>query len=123
MRVKLGENLPARLADALAALGHDVDTVPNEGLQGNADPDIWDAAQRSQRFLVTQDLDFSDLRKFLPGSHHGILLVRLRHASRRYLTERIRQIFETEDVESWGGAFVVCTESKIRARRPGTSGR
>jgi hypothetical protein len=34
-------------------------------------------AQRAGRFLVTQDLDFSDVRRFEPGSHHGLLLVRL----------------------------------------------
>ncbi len=123
MRVKLDENLPVRLAEELAALGHDIDTVPDEGLQGKPDPDIWGAAQRSERFLITQDLDFSDLRKFMPGSHHGLLLVRLRNASRRRLNQRIRQIFENEAVEGWSGAFVVATESKIRVRRPETSSR
>jgi hypothetical protein len=33
--------------------------------------------QESQRFLVTQGLDFSDTRRFSPGMHCGILLVRL----------------------------------------------
>ena len=47
MRVKLDEDLPARLAHELAALGHDVDTIPDEGLQGKTDPDIWAAAQQS----------------------------------------------------------------------------
>ncbi len=123
MRIKLDENLPVRLAHELTALGNDVDTVPNEGLRGEADPEIWDATQRAQRFLITQDLDFSDLRKFAPGSHCGILLIRLRDPSRRHLTERVRQVFATEAVESWTGAFVVGTESKIRVRRPEKSGR
>jgi predicted nuclease of predicted toxin-antitoxin system len=34
MRIKIDENLPARLADALQAHGHDVDTVTGEGLTG-----------------------------------------------------------------------------------------
>jgi hypothetical protein len=34
--------------------------------------------QASQRFLVTRDLDFSDVRTFAPGTHRGLLLVRLR---------------------------------------------
>jgi predicted nuclease of predicted toxin-antitoxin system len=123
MRVKLDENIPARLAHDLAGLGHDVDTVLDEELQGSADPDIWNTAQKSRRFLITQDLDFSDFRKFTPGSHCGILLIRLRHPSRHHLIERIRQIFANEVVESWTGAFVVGTDSKIRVRRPETSGR
>ena len=34
MRIKLDENLPAGLVPLLAALGHEVDTVPAEGLVG-----------------------------------------------------------------------------------------
>lgn len=60
MRIKLDENLPAILASDLARLGHDIDTVPREGLKGHLDTEIWEAAQRAWRFLITQDLDFSD---------------------------------------------------------------
>jgi hypothetical protein len=37
MRIKLDENMPASLVLALQALGHDVDTVPGEGLAGEPD--------------------------------------------------------------------------------------
>ncbi len=40
MKLKLDENLPARLAGELSALGHDVDTVPDEGLKGTPDPRV-----------------------------------------------------------------------------------
>jgi predicted nuclease of predicted toxin-antitoxin system len=82
MRIKLDENLPYGLVVELSALGHGVDTVPQEGLTGQADDAVWSAAQLSQRFLITQDLDFSDIRKFTPGTHHGLLLVRLQQAGR-----------------------------------------
>jgi len=32
MKIKLDENIPASLSTRLAALGHDVDSVPEEGL-------------------------------------------------------------------------------------------
>jgi len=44
VKVKLDENLPARLVWLLAELGHDADTVPQEGLAGRPDADIWAAA-------------------------------------------------------------------------------
>jgi predicted nuclease of predicted toxin-antitoxin system len=69
-------------------------------------------------FFATQDLDFSDLRRFAPGTHHGILLLRLQNPTRRELDARIRAIFETEDIEAWIGCFVVATDHKIRIRRP-----
>ncbi len=77
MRVKLDENLPQRLAPALVNLGHDVDTVAHEGLQGSEDERLWLEVQAAQRFLITRDLDFSDERRFPPGSHAGILVLRL----------------------------------------------
>jgi predicted nuclease of predicted toxin-antitoxin system len=38
VKVKLDENLPARLVRLLAELGHDADTVPQEGLQEDRTP-------------------------------------------------------------------------------------
>ncbi|WP_376753452.1 DUF5615 family PIN-like protein [Candidatus Nitrospira allomarina] len=35
--MKLDENLPVRLARALEKLGHDTDTIPEEGLTGRSD--------------------------------------------------------------------------------------
>lgn len=51
MRIKLGENIPARLRAGLSNLGHDVDTVIDEGLTGKDDETVWSTAQREQRVL------------------------------------------------------------------------
>ena len=118
MRIKLDENLPTSLVEALVQLGHDADSVQQEGLQGSHDPDIWAAAQAAKRFLITQDLDFSDVRQFEPGTHHGLLLVRLANPNRRALRSYIEALFRAEDVERWVSCFVVATDTKIRVRRP-----
>lgn len=118
MRIKVDENLPVGLGTILHNLAHDVDTVTQEHLSGRSDLDIWHATQREQRFLITQDLDFSDVRKFAPGTHNGILLVRLRSPDRQSLLRRVFEVFEHEDVNSWARCFVVATERKIRVIRP-----
>lgn len=41
-----------------------VHTPQQERLIGHADQEIWQAAQKESRFLITQDLDFSDSRRF-----------------------------------------------------------
>lgn len=46
MKIKLDENMPVTLARELRGLGHEVDTVPQEGLAGRDDEEIWAAAQR-----------------------------------------------------------------------------
>ncbi|MEX5217147.1 MAG: DUF5615 family PIN-like protein [Nitrospira sp.] len=71
MKLKLDENLPAQLHSILHKLAHDVDTVPHEGLAGRDDVTVWTAAQDAGRFLITQDLDFADIRRYAPGSHQG----------------------------------------------------
>ena len=118
MKIKLDENLPDRLVSVLTGLGHDVDTVRAEQLTGRSDPDVWSAAQAAQRFLITQDLDFSDIRRYTPGTHAGLLLVRLTRPGRKALFERVSTVFQTEKIEDWTGCLVVATEQKIRIRRP-----
>lgn len=120
MKVKLDENLPQQIASVLESLGHDVHTVHDEALIGCPDEEIWRTCQREQRFLITQDLDFSDTRSFAPGNHHGILLVRLQSPAREALIARVVDVFRTEDVTKWAKCFVVASERKVRVRRPRT---
>jgi predicted nuclease of predicted toxin-antitoxin system len=118
VKIKLDENLPDRLVAVLIGLGHNVDTVRIEQLTGRGDADVWSAAQAAQRLLITQDLDFSDVRRYAPGTHAGLLLVRLTRPGRKALFERVSTVFQTEKVEDWTGCLVVATEHKIRIRRP-----
>jgi predicted nuclease of predicted toxin-antitoxin system len=119
MRLKLDENLPAILVPDLVALGHDVDTAVDEGLGGHDDPSVWAAAQEAGRVLLTQDLDFSDVRAFVPGTHHGLVLVRLRQRSRARMYARVLAAFKSDDAASWDRCLVVIGDSKVRVRRPG----
>jgi len=118
MKIKLDENLPFRLFGILSELGHKIDTIPQEGLKGSNDQQIWEAAQRSGSFLITQDLNFSNINLFKPGTHYGLLLIRLRDPGRDALLKRIQTIFQSEEVEGWQGCFVVVTVHKIRVRHP-----
>lgn len=118
MRIKLDENLPASLAAILTTLGHDVETVVEEQLSGCNDQNLWEAAQKESRFLITQDMDFSDVRRFRPGDHCGILPIRLRSPDLRSLIHQVEQLFREEDASTWGGCFVVVSDRKVRVVRP-----
>jgi predicted nuclease of predicted toxin-antitoxin system len=116
MKIKLDENTPTRLAPLLREYGHEVDTVPEEHLGGASDQRVWQAAAQESRFLITQDLDFSDSRRFTAGTHSGLLLVRLREPGAAALTEAIRAI--AAEIADWPGCFVVLTDNKVRVKRP-----
>ena len=106
----------ASLASLVAARGHDVHTVPDEGLSGRPDADIWRAACDEGRFLITQDLHFSDARRFAPGTHAGVLLLRLREPGAQALLAAVAAV--AEELSSWRTCFVVLTENKVRVKRP-----
>jgi predicted nuclease of predicted toxin-antitoxin system len=55
MNIKLDKNLPLRLVTRLKDAGYDVQTVHDERLVGHSDTEIWQAAQKESRFLITQD--------------------------------------------------------------------
>ena len=117
MNIKLDENLPAGIAERLDALGHDVDTVPDEGLEGRPDTDILEAAVSAGRFLVTQDRGVSRLLVEATPGHPGALLVRLRHPGRTSLTRKVVEVLSRADSETWRGCVVVATEARVRVRR------
>jgi predicted nuclease of predicted toxin-antitoxin system len=118
MRIKLDENIATSAADRLRELGHDVHTVIEEELSGHVDSEVWAAAQREGRFLITQDLDFSDQRVFAAGSHAGVLLVRLPDAEQWRISDYLVAWFSAPDASTWERCFVVATPTKVRVRRP-----
>ncbi len=118
MRLKLDENIATSAAVRLRDLGYDVHTVLDERLSGRPDHEVWTAAQAEERFLVTQDLDFSDLRRFVAGSHAGVLLVRLPDAEQWRIADYLAGWFSAPDASSWERCFVVATPHKVRVRRP-----
>ncbi|MEO5333649.1 MAG: DUF5615 family PIN-like protein [Magnetococcus sp. YQC-5] len=118
MKIKLYENIPVLIAPFLESFGHDVDTIRDEGLLGANDSVVWEATCREKRFFITQDLDFSDDRKFPLGTHTGILLVRLANPSLPKLMQRLQEIISTNRIETGSGCFITVAEKKIRIRRP-----
>jgi len=55
--------------------------VPDEHTGRRDDDVVWVAVRAAGRFLVTQDLDFSDARKYAPGTHHGAIAGEAQEAS------------------------------------------
>ncbi len=76
MKLKLDENISRHLKNRLEQQGYDVMTVADEGLLSQPDTMIAKAVKEEERFLLTLDVEFADLRKYSPGSHPGIILFR-----------------------------------------------
>ena len=77
MKLKLDENLGRRLAALFRQQGHDVSTVPAQGLCAAHDRVLIETCRREHRCLVTLDLEFGNSLLFRPSAYAGIAVLRL----------------------------------------------
>lgn len=118
MKIKIDENLAKAHRRILEAAGHDVADVHDEQLAGASDDVLWSHVCEEGRLLVTLDTDFSDVRRFLPGSHPGILLMRTTHPSVSAVSMILRRVLEERELASVAGCLVVADEVRTRVRGP-----
>ena len=117
MRFKLDENLPVAAKSVLNEHGHDALSVHDEDLGGRSDEVVSDAARVEGRVLITFDLDFADERAYRPGSHAGIVVLRLRSQHSAAVVSVLEQIVSSQDVEGFAGSLVIVTDATVRVRR------
>ncbi|MSP13382.1 MAG: hypothetical protein EXR62_10560 [Chloroflexi bacterium] len=120
MRIKIDEDLPRDVATLLRARGHEAITVVEQGMGGWKDPALWQVIQHEERFLVTADKGFADVRAHPPGTHAGILLLRPDQDGIRPLISLLEQVLVIMNLESLTGAVTVATTNGLRIRRPQT---
>lgn len=118
MKIKLDENLPASAAAILQAAGHDVDTVISEGLTGAPDPDVVAAANAAGRILISLDRGLGDIRTYPPGSHAGIVVLRLTDQSPSTVSKAITDLANLTDPANLTGAIAVLQRGLLRIRHP-----
>ncbi len=118
MKFKLDENLPASAAAVLTSGGHDADTVSAEGLTGAPDQDIVAAATAAGRILISLDRGLGDIRSYPPGSHAGIIVLRLADQSAATVTKAITDLASLAEPGSLAGAVTVLQRGLLRIRHP-----
>ena len=118
MRFKLEETLPVSSAAILASAGHDVDTVGQEGLSGAPDPDVVAAATAAGRVLISLDVGLADIRAYPPGSHAGIVVLRLTDQSAAAVGKAVGDLAAFPDADSLAGTVAVLQRGLLRIRHP-----
>lgn len=116
MRVKLDENLPVQIKRLFVESGHSTDTVVEEGLGGAPDASVAVACIGDGRVLITQDLDFSDIRTYPPADHSGIVVFRLSTAARDPLLEVAAVVIERMEESSPKGQLWIVEDTQVRIR-------
>jgi len=117
LKVIVDEDLPRRAVQLLREHGYDAASVVELGMSGWKDPQVWIAAQTDQRFLVTADKGFGDIRVYPPSTHRGILLLRPDEDGIRPVIELLQKVLASYNLEELAGAITVANPRGIRLRR------
>lgn len=114
MRLKLDENIDARLAFVLRRAGHDAPTVREQGLHGTKDFDLSEHCISEERVLISLDLDFSNILRYPPERTPGIVV--LRGPDDLFPTVRIliHTLIEALTVENPSGHLWIVEPGRIR---------
>jgi predicted nuclease of predicted toxin-antitoxin system len=116
MRFKIDENLPYEIADDLQSLGHDADSVVNEGLAGCSDDVVVEHARVSHRILLTLDKGIASLLRYPSEAHHGVVLFRPGSSGRGSVLAFVREHLPVLLALHLGGRVSVVTRTGIRMR-------
>ena len=110
--------MPRSASQVLVAAGHDVDTVVDEDLAGASDPQVVAAATVTGRLLITQDRGLGDIRKYPPGGHAGILVLRPPDQSATTVAAALAELIAGQDLHALAGTITVAQRGLLRIRRP-----
>lgn len=73
MRFKVVENLPQALTLMLNEHGYEAETVIEQGMGGCEDLALIGECKMENRILITLDLGFADIRRYIPGTIQALL--------------------------------------------------
>lgn len=117
LKVTVDEDLPRQAVQILRDHGYEAASVIEQDMGGWKDPQLWIAVQNDERFLVTADKGFGDIRVYPPGKHFGILLLRPDEDGIRPMIELLQQVLNSYNLEDLVGTTTVATPRGIRMRR------
>ncbi len=118
MLIKVDEDLPRQAAVYLAEKAYAAHTVRQQNMGGWKDPDLWKAVQSENRFFITADKGFGDIRRYIPGEHAGILLLRPDTDGIRPLLDPLAMVLDKVTIEQLAGTVAVASPRGLRVRRP-----
>ena len=115
MKFKLDENFGTRTQELFRSLGHDVETVRSQNLQGCSDQHLFEVCCTENRCLVTLDLDFADVIRFPPSQSSGIVVIRVPHNPSLALLEQMaRQFLRTAAQFTLEKSLLIVEVGRIR---------
>ncbi|MFN2195458.1 MAG: DUF5615 family PIN-like protein, partial [Anaerolineales bacterium] len=115
--IKVDEDLPLSVTTLLRERGYQADSVREQDMAGWKDAVLWQKIQAEDRFLITADKGFANLRVYPPGTHAGVMLLRPDQDGIRPLIALLETVLASYDLSMLAGTITVVTRRGVRVRR------
>lgn len=115
--VKLDEDLSPLVAEPLETAGYAAATILGQGWSGLKDAELWPKICAEALFFITADKGFSDIRRFPPGTHPGILVLRPDRESIVDYRALVAAVLAKHPLESLSGTLTIASSRSVRVRR------
>jgi predicted nuclease of predicted toxin-antitoxin system len=114
----IDEDMPRSTAVVLREAGHAALDGRDIGLRGRTDAEVFAYAQSRGAVLVTADKGFANLLRFPPGSHSGLIVLRVPNElpTHEVNQELLRALVDLRD-EDLKGMLVIVEAGRTRIRR------
>jgi predicted nuclease of predicted toxin-antitoxin system len=117
MRLFVDECVYAITTQALRSWGHDVVTAQEAGLDNHPDEELLAFAVPERRILISIDMDFSNVRHYVPADHQGIMILKVRPSVIQQVHDVLKQFLENHKEEEIHQTLVIIDRNKVRIRR------
>lgn len=117
-RILVDEALPRSLARHLRDARRDADDVRDLGLRGQPDERVFREAQDRDAILITRDLGFTNVLRFPPTTHKGLIIVRLPNTvSTARLIEQVLEGLRDAPLDTLARSVLIIEPGRTRLRR------
>ncbi|MDF9407890.1 DUF5615 family PIN-like protein [Pelotomaculum isophthalicicum JI] len=116
MRIKIDENLSVDVMELFRSVGHDVESVFSENIQGCSDQMLMTKCREEGRALVTLDNDFSDIITYPPDTTEGIIVLRSKEQGKDAVLKVVRNLLPRLTGNFFPGQLWIVEEKRIRVR-------
>lgn len=94
LRILVDEDMPRPTARLLQSLGIDAIDLRDIGLKGATDAEVFDHVQAQGMIIISRDKEFSNILKYPPGRHYGIIWVNLPYTFIRHqILDAVKRFF------------------------------
>jgi predicted nuclease of predicted toxin-antitoxin system len=113
----LDENISPAVGQFFRDKGFQVKEVRELLSPGAQDDAVMALARQERMILVTFDKHFSNLLAYPPGSHDGIIRIRIHPPLIGEIINAFNQLFERFDIKTMEGSLLVLEREGFRVRR------